>query len=91
MDAQSRPELARGVRLRNDPLTGEPILLFPEGVLELNDITQDILSRCNGLATVESIIWALAEEYETDVETIRLDVGECLVQLRRQMLIVAAP
>jgi pyrroloquinoline quinone biosynthesis protein D len=86
-DEQSRPMLARGVRLRNDPITGEPILLFPEGFLPLDEIAYDILRRCSGKATLESIIVSLAEEYETDRDTIRSDVCECLVQLREQMLI----
>jgi len=87
MDDQSRPELARGVRLRNDPLTGEPVLLFPEGVLPVDEIMHDILRRCNGDLTLASIIRELAEEYEVDPETVRQDVRECLTQLREQMLI----
>jgi pyrroloquinoline quinone biosynthesis protein D len=87
LDEQSRPRLARGVRLKTDPITEEPLLLFPEGVLPLDDITHDILRRCTGEATLQSIISSLAEEYESDVETIRSDVCECLVQLRQQMLI----
>jgi pyrroloquinoline quinone biosynthesis protein D len=84
---QRKPVLARGVRLRRDPLTDEPILLFPEGVLPLDDTTYDIVTRCSGDSTVESIILALADEYEVDQETLRGDVCECLEQLREQMLI----
>jgi pyrroloquinoline quinone biosynthesis protein D len=87
IDEQSRPALARGVRLRNDPITGEPILLFPEGVLPLDETTHDILSRCSGEATLASIILALAEEYEADPATVRQDVCECLAELRQRMLI----
>jgi coenzyme PQQ biosynthesis protein PqqD len=87
LDAQSRPALARGVRLRNDPITGEPVLLFPEGVLPLDAATHDILIRCSGQATVASIILSLAEEYETDPGTVRADVCECLAQLRQRMLV----
>ena len=90
MDAQSRPALARGVRLRNDPITGEPVLLFPEGFLPLDEISHDILSRCSGESTLESIVQSLAEEYETDQATVRQDVSECLEELRQQMLIALA-
>jgi pyrroloquinoline quinone biosynthesis protein D len=90
LDEQSRPRLARGVRLRNDPLTDEPLLLFPEGVLPLDDITHDILLRCSGEVTLASIIQSLAEEYETDPDTVRSDVCECLVQLRQRMLIAVS-
>jgi pyrroloquinoline quinone biosynthesis protein D len=87
IDGQCQPMLARGVRLRDDPLTGEPILLFPEGVLPLDEITHDIVCRCSGEATLDSIILSLADEYEMDCDTIRLDVSECLVHLRQRMLI----
>jgi len=83
----SRPALARGVRLRDDPMTGEPVLLYPEGVLELDETTHDIVCRCSGGATLESIVLALAEEYEIDAETLQRDVCECLEQLRERMLI----
>jgi pyrroloquinoline quinone biosynthesis protein D len=88
LDQQSLPVLARGVRLRNDPITGEPVLLFPEGVLPLDATTHDIISRCSGESTVASIILSLAGEYEADHDTVRQDVCECLAQLRQQMLIV---
>jgi coenzyme PQQ biosynthesis protein PqqD len=87
MDEQSRPTLARGVRLRDDPLTGEPLLLFPEGVLPLDTTTHDIISRCSGESSVASIILSLADEYEVDQATVRKDVCECLEQLRQRMLI----
>ena len=87
IDEQSRPALARGVRLRNDPITGEPLLLYPEGVLPLDETTHDILTRCSGKSTLESIIVTLANEYEADQGTVRMDVCECLAQLRQQMLI----
>jgi pyrroloquinoline quinone biosynthesis protein D len=90
LDEQSRPALARGVRLRNDPLTDEPLLLFPEGVLPLDEITHDILLRCSGEVTLAAIIQSLADEYETDQDTVRVDVCECLVQLRQRMLIAFA-
>lgn len=86
----SRPVLARGVRLRDDPITGEPILLYPEGVLELDETTHDIVRRCSGNATLESIVSALAEEYEIDAETLQSDVCECLEQLRERMLITVS-
>jgi coenzyme PQQ biosynthesis protein PqqD len=91
MDAQSRPALARGVRLRNDPITGEPVLLFPEGVLPLDAAMHDILIRCSGQATVASIILSLVEEYETDPKTVGADVCECLAQLRQRMLVANSP
>jgi coenzyme PQQ biosynthesis protein PqqD len=90
LDSQSRPALARGVRLAIDPITGAPVLLFPEGVLPLDDTTHDILSRCSGEATLEAIVLSLAEEYEAEQDVLRSDVCECLGQLREEMLITVA-
>jgi coenzyme PQQ biosynthesis protein PqqD len=90
IDQQDCPALARGVRVRNDPITGQPVLLFPEGVLPLDEATHDILSRCSGESSVESIILALADEYEIDAGTLRQDVCECLEQLRQRMLVTLA-
>jgi coenzyme PQQ biosynthesis protein PqqD len=87
LDEQCRPALARGVRLRSDPITGEPVLLFPEGVLPLDATTHAIISRCTGETTVGCIVLSLAGEYEIDLDTVRRDVCECLEQLRQRMLV----
>jgi pyrroloquinoline quinone biosynthesis protein D len=87
MTDESRPVLARGVRLRSDPLTGEPLLLFPEGFLPLDETTHDILIRCNGNVTLAGIVLALSEVYEAEPEVLRGDVVECLDHLRQEMLV----
>jgi coenzyme PQQ biosynthesis protein PqqD len=84
---ESRAALARGVRLRADPLTGEPLLLFPEGILPLDAATHDILTRCDGGLTVRQIVLALSEEYEAEPDVLRADVAECLTLLRQEMLV----
>jgi coenzyme PQQ biosynthesis protein PqqD len=85
---QSRPRLARGVRLQNDASTGEVVLLFPEGVLHLSDTARAILTRCNGQETVTSIIANLAEEYAAERETLRADVLQCLQDLHQRKLVL---
>jgi len=87
MTEESRPVLARGVRLRADPLTGEPLLLYPEGFLPLDDTMHDILIRCTGELTLTGIVLALSEEYEATPDELRGDVLECLMQLRQEMLV----
>ncbi|HEU5313484.1 MAG TPA: pyrroloquinoline quinone biosynthesis peptide chaperone PqqD [Candidatus Udaeobacter sp.] len=82
----AQPRLARGVRLQTDSKTGNNILLFPEGVLELNETAQEIITRCDG-RTVSEIIEALAEEYNADVGMLATDVRETLADLRRHKLI----
>ena len=82
----AQPRIARGVRLQTDSKTGNSVLLFPEGVLELNETAQEILARCDG-RTVSEIIRALAEEYDVDSQMLAADVGETLADLQRRKLI----
>ena len=84
---ESRPVLARGVRLRTDPLTAEPLLLYPEGFLPLDEATHDILIRCNGKLTISGIVDALSQEYDATPDELRDDVTECLEHLRTEMLV----
>ena len=82
----AQPRLARGVRLQTDPKTGNSLLLFPEGVLELNETAQDIVCRCDG-RTVSEIIQTLAEEYDIDPQVLGADVQDTLADLQRRKLI----
>ena len=88
IDEKSCPALATGVRMQTDATTGEPILLFPEGVMHLNSTAQEVVSRCDGKTSVEAIIAALAEEYDESADTLRGDVLECLGELQQRKLVV---
>ena len=81
-----RPRLASGVRFQIDSTTGKGVLLFPEGILELNETAQEILTHCNGESLGE-IVRALVEEYEADPATLALDVRETLADLQRRQLV----
>ena len=72
--------------MQTDSKTGNGVLLFPEGVLELNETAQEILTRCDG-KTVSEIIEALAEEYEVDPQMLAADVRETLADLQQRKLI----
>ena len=82
----ARPRLARGVRLQIDYATGKSVLLFPEGIVELNETAQEILARCDGRA-LSDIARALAEDYEVDLATLAVDVREILADLQRRKLV----
>jgi coenzyme PQQ biosynthesis protein PqqD len=85
---QSRPALARGARLSNDKQTGEPMLLFPEGVVHLSTTAHAILQQCDGQATVSSILSALTGEFDADPAVLREDILECLSHLQGRKLVV---
>ena len=82
----ARPSLAKGVRLQIDSTTGKSVLLYPEGIVELNETAQEILSRCDGRVLGE-IICELAEEYEADSDALASDIRETLSDLQRRKLI----
>jgi pyrroloquinoline quinone biosynthesis protein D len=81
-----RPRLAKGVRSQTDLATGKSVLLFPEGIIELNETAHEILSRCDG-RTLSEIVQALAEEYEADPAALTSDVRETLIDLHTRKLI----
>src|SRR6478735_858397 len=68
----ARPSLAKGVRLQIDSATGKNVLLYPEGIVELNETAHEILSRCDG-RTLGEIVSELAEEYEADSNALAAD------------------
>lgn len=82
----AQPRLAPGVRLQTDSKTGNSVLLFPEGILELNETAHDILTRCDG-RTLGEIIQTLADEYDVDPQMLGADVQETLGDLQRRKLI----
>jgi pyrroloquinoline quinone biosynthesis protein D len=90
MDEQC-PMLAPGVRLQTDHSTGHAVLLYPEGILELNETAHAIVMRCDGLTTVARMVAALAAEYEISESELQSDIDACLDDLQQQQLIVIAP
>ena len=85
----AQPRIGRGVRLQIDSTTGKSVLLFPEGILELNETAQEILIRCDG-RTVSDIVLALAKEYDADPVALAADVRETLADLQQRKLIELA-
>jgi pyrroloquinoline quinone biosynthesis protein D len=82
----AQPRLGKGVRLQEDSATGKNVLLFPEGIVELNETAYEILSRCDG-RTVSDIVQALAEEYDANPAALAADMRETLADLHRRKLI----
>ena len=82
----ARPILTTGVRLQMDSATGKSVLLFPEGIVELNETAHDILSRCDG-RTVAEIICELTAEYDAASNSLAADVRHTLSDLERRKLV----
>ena len=82
----TRPRLAKGARLQMDSTTGKSVLLYPEGIVELNETAHEIVSRCNGRKLGE-IVAILAEQYDADPGALAADVRETLADLQRRKLV----
>ena len=91
VDRHHRVNLAPGVRWQIDRATGEAVLLYPEGILLLNETAREVVARCDGKTTMAEIAVALAAEYESSVAELENDIAECLDDLHRKKLIVFAP
>jgi pyrroloquinoline quinone biosynthesis protein D len=87
----SVPKLAAHARLHADPLTGATLLLYPEGVVELDVTAAEIMRRCDGLRTVDTISAGLAADFEGNRDEIARDVAECLRDLHQRGLIELHP
>jgi pyrroloquinoline quinone biosynthesis protein D len=88
---ERRPMFAPGVRLQTDAATGQAVLLYPEGILELNETAHAIIKCCDGLTTVGQMVVTLAAEYEITESELRSDIDACLDDLQQKQLIVFAP
>jgi pyrroloquinoline quinone biosynthesis protein D len=89
-DLQRCPALAPHVRLQTDQISGEGVLLFPEGVLELNSTAHEILRRCDGATSVANLVAALAAEYDAPAHELERDVLETLEQLSSRRVVIFA-
>ena len=69
-----------------DCTTSRAVLMFPEGILELNETAQEILTRCDG-RTVASIVSDLTADYDMDPESLANDVTETLSDLHNRRLL----
>jgi pyrroloquinoline quinone biosynthesis protein D len=91
LDFNSKPTLAPHARLQVDAVSGEPVLLYPEGILVLNPTAQAVLERCDGVRTLGRLIAEFEREYDDDAGAIRRDVVEILIEFRQRQLVVFPP
>jgi len=63
MDTTARPTIGRGFRLQWEPAQEAHVLLYPEGMVKLNQTAAAILTRCNGRRTVADIVTDLETTY----------------------------
>jgi pyrroloquinoline quinone biosynthesis protein D len=76
-----RPQLRRGVRAAADPLSGETVLLFPEGVLVMNETAAAVVRTCDGNHSVADVVQSVGEVYDdVAVEDVMSLLRDLIVQ-----------
>jgi pyrroloquinoline quinone biosynthesis protein D len=83
----ARPRLPHGVRLVHNEAHGGWVLLAPERLFKADAIAAEILKRCTGDATVDSIVDELARTYSAPRERILADVSALLQGLADKKLL----
>jgi pyrroloquinoline quinone biosynthesis protein D len=63
VDPAARPRLARLFRLQWEEAQQAHVLLYPEGMVKLNPSAAEILKRCDGTRTVDTIVAELEQAF----------------------------
>jgi pyrroloquinoline-quinone synthase len=85
--SQDRPRLSARARIRKDPVTMKPTLLYPEGAMILNPTAEAIVQLLDGRWTIQEIVQALSVRYHASAETLRNDVSDYLGRLKEKHLV----
>jgi pyrroloquinoline quinone biosynthesis protein D len=67
-------KLARGVRLRHDPVRGQTVLLAPELAMAVDEIAVKIVEALDGKRDLDTIADDFAAEFQAPREQIATDV-----------------
>jgi pyrroloquinoline quinone biosynthesis protein D len=84
----SVPRLPRHVKFRFDRSREAWVVLAPERVLMPDEIAVEILKRCDGAASISTIIDDLARTFEADRSVVQTDVLAMLQDLADKGIIV---
>lgn len=61
---QAKPSVAPGYRLQWEAVQENHVLLYPEGMVQLNDTAAAILAFCDGQRSISQVVADLEAEYE---------------------------
>jgi len=56
IDGAIRPRIGAGFRLQWEPAQGCHVLLYPEGMVKLNQSAGEILKRCDGQRSLDDVV-----------------------------------
>jgi pyrroloquinoline quinone biosynthesis protein D len=91
IDGTTVAKLARGVRLRDDAVRGQKVLLAPERAMALDEIAVKIVEALDGERSIDVIADRFATEFGAPREEIIADVLAFVQELsdRRMLEIVS--
>ena len=58
------PSIQTGYRLQHEEAQESWVLLYPEGMVKLNDSAAEILKRCDGERDIHKIVAVLEEDFQ---------------------------
>ena len=61
----TRPRIGPGFRLQWEPAQNSHVLLYPEGMVKLNQSSGEIMKRCDGHKSVATIVAELEQAFST--------------------------
>ena len=64
-DLPEKPRLSRLFRLQYEKAQNAYVLLYPEGMVKLNDSAAEILRRCDGDRNIAQIVADLEQSFAT--------------------------
>lgn len=82
MSDTQAPKLARGFRFQWEEAQQAHVLLYPEGMVKLNQSAGEILKRVDGVATVDEITTSLEAAF--NAQGLRGDVDAFLALAREK-------
>ena len=81
------PSLPKHVRIQHDSVRQAFAVLSPENVFWPNEISLEILRRCDGRSPVAEIVADLAREYNAPEEDVAADVTAFLQEWSDKLLV----
>lgn len=81
------PALPKHVRIQYDPVRQAFAVLSPEKIFWPNEISLEILRRCDGRSPVGKIIADLAREYNAPAEDVAADVTAFIQEWSDKLLV----
>ncbi len=78
----AQPRLSRKFRLQFEPAQDRWVLLYPEGMVQLNPSAAEILKRCTGTASMDEIVDSLQTVF--NVQGIAPEVQSLLEEGQRR-------